>query len=227
MIHCVNCSPTEPRPLSLREATPEDAAFLARIVHDAARGHRKKSFWQECLGLDERGTLELLEDFIQRSPSGYPSYSRFRICECGQVPIAAGAGYVPAEHPPSEFWRHLTDALVTVQDERRLIENLLRMRTHLRSVPRLDAQAWVLESISVIESHRRTGAATFLVRSLLLQGLRRGLQMSQLVCLRENRAAIEFYRQLGFVPEPQPESEPVSTELILMTFRTQNHSRKP
>ena len=89
--------------MNIRDATAEDAPFLAQAVVGADRGHTGIGSWDHAFPGDERDRLRLLEAIIRSDHPSYLNWSIFLIADVDAAPVATVATFVPARLPVSTF----------------------------------------------------------------------------------------------------------------------------
>src|SRR2546423_1669994 len=85
--------------IAYREATPEDAAFLARAMQEADRGHTGIGSWDVVFPGSDDGRLDALAWLAAARPPSHVHWSKFWLAEVDGRTAAAAAGYVPRPTP--------------------------------------------------------------------------------------------------------------------------------
>src|SRR5256885_9374490 len=85
--------------IAYREASPEDAAFLARAMQEADRGHTGIGSWDVVFPGSDDGRLDVLARLAAARPPSHVHWSKFWLAEVDGRTAAAAAGYVPDETP--------------------------------------------------------------------------------------------------------------------------------
>ncbi len=85
-------------PVQIRDATKDDAAFVAWAELIAARSHLECGAWDTILGLPEPDTLAFLERLASTDGEHWCHHSRFLIAEVDGTPAAALCAFDPTVH---------------------------------------------------------------------------------------------------------------------------------
>ena len=186
--------------ISIREATADDAGFLAWAILTAARGHLDKpSVWERVFPGDEQERINFLAKLVIAEPRCIAHYEGFVIAEHEGLPIAAACGYIPAERTPEDF----TSALLTVVDEagwnhQQQVDLLAGFGVFSRCLPMGYDQEWVLEYIATKPAFRGSGVTRELLMDLLECGREASVKKAKVAYFMGNEAAKKSYRKLGF-----------------------------
>jgi len=186
--------------ISIRDATADDADFLAWAILTAAQGHlNKPSVWERVFSGSEEDRKSLLAKLVIAEPRCIAHYEGFVIAEHNGSPIAAACGYIPAERSPEAF----TTALLTVVEEagwshQQQIDLLEGFNVFSRCLPMGYEREWVLEYIATQAAFRGTGVTAELLKDLLECGREEGIAKAKVAYFMGNKAAKKSYRKLGF-----------------------------
>ena len=186
--------------ISIRDATADDADFLAWAILTAAQGHlNKPSVWERVFSGSEEDRKNLLAKLVVAEPRCIAHYEGFVIAEHKGLPIAAACGYIPAERTPEAF----TAALLTVVEEagwnhQQQIDLLEGFNVFSRCLPMGYEREWVLEYIATQAEFRGTGVTAELLKDLLECGREEGIEKAKVAYFMGNEAAKKSYRKLGF-----------------------------
>jgi ribosomal protein S18 acetylase RimI-like enzyme len=186
--------------ISIRDATADDAGFLAWAILTAARGHLDKpSVWERVFSRDEQERINFLAKLVIAEPRCIAHYDGFVIAEHEGLPVATACGYIPAERTPEDF----TSALLTVVDEagwnhQQQIDLLAGFGVFSRCLPMGYDQDWVLEYIATKPAFRGSGVTRELLKDLLECGREAGVKKAKVAYVMGNEAAKKSYRKLGF-----------------------------
>ncbi|HKJ15135.1 MAG: GNAT family N-acetyltransferase [Desulfobulbaceae bacterium] len=184
----------------IRQATQEDAIFLAKNIIIAGRAHVKKGIWEVVLG----GTEEECEAFLHHiSVTKIPHlfhYSCYLITEIAGIgPIGGLGGYDPRvsgyhalQQAIPEVFKKLNLSKQTFKDSQ---ERSLRI---LACLPKEIEGAWVIDSVAVLPEHRGKGVAEMLLNKILERGKRQGHLQAQINMYIGNEPALNLYRKFGF-----------------------------
>jgi ribosomal protein S18 acetylase RimI-like enzyme len=183
----------------IRRGKEADAAFLARIMMLASRGHVRRGVWDLIAGGSEENCLDYLRRLALADPVSLCHYSSFIVAEHDGRPAAALCGF----DPRNGAWEILGDAMRNVQRElgwTQADEKAMAARTApvwQCTFDTLDG-AWVVESVATIPEFRRRGLADALMTEILDAGRARGHRLAQLTILIGNVAAQRAYEKVGF-----------------------------
>jgi ribosomal protein S18 acetylase RimI-like enzyme len=183
----------------IRRGKEADAAFLARIMMLASRGHVRRGVWDLIAGGSEENCLDYLRRLALADPFSLCHYSSFIVAEHDGRPAAALCGF----DPRNGAWEILGDAMRNVQRElgwTQADEKAMAARTApvwQCTFDTLDG-AWVVESVATIPEFRRRGLADALMTEILDAGRARGHRLAQLTILIGNVAAQRAYEKAGF-----------------------------
>jgi GNAT superfamily N-acetyltransferase len=184
-----------------REASPEDAAFLARAMQEADRGHTGIGSWDIVFPGSEDGRLDALAKLaLARAPS-HVHWSKFRLAEVDGRTAAAAAGYVPDETP---------DGLVLEAAAEAKLEDSVRAKlvadggggawSREYFAVDLPGDTFRLEWVYTALDYRGQGICAHLLAELLAAARGRGLATAHVATYIGNAPAIAAYRQMGFEP---------------------------
>jgi ribosomal protein S18 acetylase RimI-like enzyme len=81
--------------IRVRQATPEDASFLAGAMLEADRGHTGIGSWDVMLPGADEDRLTILRALAVASQPSYVHWSTFLVAEVDGLPAGTVAGYVP------------------------------------------------------------------------------------------------------------------------------------
>ena len=186
--------------MQIRQATPEDAAFLAKAILIAGRAHVKKGIWEVVLG----GTEEDCEVFlhhisITKTPHLF-HYSYYLIAEIDGIgPIGGLGGYDPIISGYHALQEAIPEVIKKINlPEQAYKSSLERSSRILTCLPKEIVGAWVIDSVAVFPEHRRKGTAENLLNMILAKGKRRGYLKAQVNMYIGNEPALNLYRKYGF-----------------------------
>ena len=83
--------------LSIVEATPQHAPFIAWVTLTAFRSHLERGFWDFMLDGEEAYKLRCLESLATTEQLHWVHYSTFIVAEVDGRPVSALSGYVSEE----------------------------------------------------------------------------------------------------------------------------------
>jgi ribosomal protein S18 acetylase RimI-like enzyme len=185
--------------VKIRRGEAADAAFLARVMMLASRGHLQRGVWDLIAGGPEENCLDYLRRLALAQPVSLCHYSSFIVAEHDGHPAAALCGF----DPRAGGWQMLGDAMQNVQREMgwtRADEKASADRTAPVWQCTFDTLegAWVIESVATMPGFRRRGLADSLMAEILEIGRTRGHRIAQLTILIGNVAAQRAYEKAGF-----------------------------
>jgi len=185
----------------LRQAQRADAAFLARAMQEADRGHTGIGSWDIIFAGCEQTRLDALARLAAAQPRSFVHWSKFIVAEVDGRPAAAAAGYVPHETPP----RLLLEAADEAQIEDRVRAGLAGegaggawSREYF--AVELPGDTLRVEWVYTASEHRGRGICGHLLSHLLDAARERGLGTAHLATYVGNAPAIAAYRRAGFEP---------------------------
>ena len=137
----------------IRPGKKDDAAFLARVMMLASRGHLRRGFWDLIAGGAENNCLDYLRRLALTEPVSLCHYSSFIVAEHDRHPVTALCGF----DPRAGGWQVLAQAMKKVQreigwtqaEEKASAERLAPIWTCTFDM--LDG-AWVVESVATSPS---------------------------------------------------------------------------
>ena len=185
--------------VKIRRGKADDAAFLARVMMLASRGHLPRGVWDLIAGGSEKNCLDYLRRLALTEPVSLCHYSSFIVAEHDGCPAAALCGF----DPRAGGWQLLAEAMKQVQREKgwtQADENASAHRTAPVWQCTFDTLegAWVVESVATAPEFRRRGLAASLMAEVLEMGRARGHRMAQLTILIGNTPAQHAYEKAGF-----------------------------
>jgi ribosomal protein S18 acetylase RimI-like enzyme len=185
--------------VKIRHGNRQDAAFLARVMMLASRGHLRRGVWDLIAGGTELDCLDYLRRLALAEPVSLGHYSSFVVAEDDGHPAAALCGF----DPRAGGWSVLSDAMQNVQREigwTPADERASAARTAPVWQCTFDTLegAWVIESVATMPQFRRRGLADALMAGILETGRARGHRIAQLTVLIGNVAAQRAYEKAGF-----------------------------
>ena len=193
----------------IRNATREDAPFLAEIVQLAARSHVAKGLWDIALPDSEPSArLHAIEATLTTDEPSWCHYSNFVVAEVEEQPAAALSAF--ATDDPSFLPMHL--ALIAGfeavgLDEAQVGEALGRMLVFMTCHVDDQPNAWVVEWVATLDSFRRRGLVRELLEFVLARGGEREHPLAQIGILIGNTSAQSAYESVGFALEFEKTSD--------------------
>ena len=185
--------------VTIREATPADAPFLAWVMQAAARSHRPLSFWDLAFPGPDAPRLDYLAALAVGEPVSFAHYSGFIVAEADGRPVAALSAYDAATKGMDTFIGAL-GALLQARDWSPEHQELLaaRMAPAGTCMPESPPGVWVIEWVAALPEARGKGVAHALLLEILERGRTAGYTHSQIGYLLGNTSAQTAYERVGF-----------------------------
>ena len=185
--------------ISIREAAPDDAPFLAWVMQTAARSHRPLSFWDYAFPGPDAPRLEYIAATTLAEPISFAHYSGFLIAEHEGRPVGGLSGYDSATKGMDNFVMALTGLLFRRDWSTEHLQ-LLSVRTAPVNtcMPDSPPGVWVIEWVATAPEARGRGVANALLREILARGRAAGYKKSQISYLIGNTPAQTAYERMGF-----------------------------
>jgi translation initiation factor 4G len=185
--------------VTIVDARPEHAPFVAWVMLTAARSHVEKGMWDFMAGPDEARTLRFLEALASTEASHWAHYSLFLVAEVGGRPASALCGYFDEEHGTATLAAALPLAMqaggVTPQE----FEAGWQAGASIVLVaPEHVGGAWIVEHVATLPEFRRQGLVDRLMASVLEKGRARGATVADIGVLIGNDRAQRAYEKAGF-----------------------------
>jgi len=183
----------------IREASPDDAPFLAWVMQEAGRSHLPRGVWDLAMPDSEDERLDMLATLATTKIVHFGHWTRFLISEVDGEPAAALSAYDPALHGGQHIGLGFGEAFrrMAWSDER--IAEFGRNQAPFGSLgfPTPDG-FWVVEWVATRVPFRGRG----LVQALLLEVLERGREAAygraQIGYFLGNTPAQRAYEKAGF-----------------------------
>jgi ribosomal protein S18 acetylase RimI-like enzyme len=190
------------RTVAVRDATADDAEFLAWVMLTAARSHLPRGIWDYLLGWNESRVLEFLAALSQRDPVHLFHWSKFVVAEVDGQRAAALSGY-DADKEGLDVYLPIAVALyLELGAADADLDALMARGADLQSAmePPLP-RAWVVENVATAPAFRRTGLSDQLLEKILERGRSAGYTTAQISVFIGNDPARAAYIKHGFSPE--------------------------
>jgi translation initiation factor 4G len=185
--------------MNIREATPDDAGFLAWVMLAASRSHLARGVWEYINGQDEQTALKYLEVLATTEATHWCHWSRFVIADVDGRPAAGLCGFDPRVDG--------MEALFTVMPEVNVATDMC-----IDDVPAVMERSavvgevalpyehgtWVVENVATRAEYRRRGLVDALLRDVLDRGRSAGFERSQISVFIGNLPARTAYLKAGF-----------------------------
>jgi ribosomal protein S18 acetylase RimI-like enzyme len=185
--------------VTIVDARPEHAPFIAWVMLTAARSHVEKGMWEFMAGPDEARTLRFLEALASTSASHWAHHSIFLVAETGGRPVSALSGYFDAEHGTATLASALPLALQAAGVPPQEFEAGWQAGASIANVaPEHVAGAWIVEHVATLPEFRRQGLIDRLMDAVLEKGGARGATVADIGVLIGNDRAQRAYEKAGF-----------------------------
>ncbi|MEW6667374.1 MAG: GNAT family N-acetyltransferase [Thermodesulfobacteriota bacterium] len=182
----------------VRNASRDDAAFLAWVILTAGRAHVKRGIWEVVLNAPENDCLRFLETLAVTGTHHLFHYSCFSIAEEGKDPVAGLGGYDAGMLGYQALRQVLPE--VYVKWGRMPPTEMMRGESPriTACVPPSLEGAWVIESAATLPAFRKMGMMSRLLDDVLDKGRKRGFRQAQLSIYIGNTPAQRAYEKHGF-----------------------------
>jgi len=187
--------------VKIREATPDDAAFLAWVKLIAARSHLTYGAWDHILELPEAKTLVFLENLCLSDAVHWCHYSRFLVAEVDGEPAAALCAFDPQLHGGHALDVEVVRLLRQSESQADMREGAGRAAAVGSCMPDYADGAWVVENVATRPAFRGRGIVQDLLDAALDRGREQGFRRGQIAVLVGNETARRAYLRAGFEPD--------------------------
>lgn len=185
--------------LAIREAEPDDAAFIAWAMQESGRSHLPRGTWEFLLPGPEPERLRWMAGLARADARSFCHYSGFLVGEAQGRPVAALCGYQPGDANAKLFLEAVNQASADAGWPADRVRELLgRFAPLMTCAPDPGPETWVVEWVATAATARRRGYAGALLDALLARGRERGLAVAHLGVLIGNEPARAVYERAGF-----------------------------
>ena len=199
--------------VSIVEATPEHAPFIAWVTLTAFRSHLERGFWDFMLDGDEAYKLRYLEALATTEQLHWVHYSTFIVAEVDGRPASALCGYIGEElGGPTLRMAAIEANEKTERTEEEAAAGFERAKPIMNVLPEHPPGAWIMENVATLPEFRRRGLVDRLSQEILKRGRARGAAVADVSVFIGNDAAQRAYEKCGFAPVAEkrdPEFESV------------------
>jgi GNAT superfamily N-acetyltransferase len=185
--------------VTIREATPPDAPFLAWVMQTAARSHRPLGLWDVAIPGPDGPRLDAVARMAVAEPECFTHYGGFLVAEADGKPVAGLSGYDSAIKSMDSFVGVLDATLGTLgwSAEHRALA-MARLAPMSTCMPESPPGVWVVEWVAAVPEARGRGVAHGLLLEILDRGRRAGYTQAQIGYLLGNTPAQTAYERVGF-----------------------------
>jgi len=203
---------TETR-LTIVEATPAHAPFLAWVTLTAFRSQLERGFWDFMLDGDEAYKLRYLEALTTTEQLHWVHHSAFIVAEVDGRPASALCGYFEHELGGATLrFAGIEANEKTGRTEEEAAAGFERAKSIMNVLPEHPPGAWIVENVATLPEFRRRGLVDRLMEEILERGRGRGATVADISVFIGNDPAQRAYEKCGFVPVAEkldPEFESV------------------
>jgi len=185
--------------VTIRDATEQDAPFLAWVMQEAARSHLPLGLWDFTLPGPDRPRLEAVARMAIAQPESFVHFGGFLVAEADGKAIAGLSGYDSAHKPLDGFTTVMDGTLEQLgwSAEHRALAGI-RLAPIGTCMPDSPPGVWVIEWVAAKPEARGRGVAHKLLVEILERGRRGGYTKSQIGYLLGNTPAKTAYERVGF-----------------------------
>jgi ribosomal protein S18 acetylase RimI-like enzyme len=185
--------------VTIVDARPEHAPFIAWVMLTAARSHVKKGMWEFMAGPDEARTVRFLEALASTDEAHWAHHSLFLVAEVGGRPASALCGYFDEEHGTATLASVVPAVLQAVGvTPEEFAAGWQAGGSVVNVAPEHVAGAWIVEHVATLPEFRRQGLVDRLMASVLEKGRARGATVADIGVLTGNDRAQRAYEKAGF-----------------------------
>jgi ribosomal protein S18 acetylase RimI-like enzyme len=184
--------------ITVRDATEDDAAFLAWASLTAARSHLARGIWEVFLGWDESDSLRFVRRVVTSRTEHWVHWSQFLVAEVDGRPAAALSAFDPATHGFEAYLEVATEVAQQLMTEEEQSVAWARAEVIANCLSEEPVGTWIIESVATRPEYRRRGLADALLTSALARGRARGFSQAQISILIGNDTARACYVKHGF-----------------------------
>jgi ribosomal protein S18 acetylase RimI-like enzyme len=184
--------------LRIRNATSDDAAFLAWLILTAGRAHVKRGIWEVVLNESEDDCLRFLRLLAVTDVPHLFHYSCYLLAETGAGPVSGLGGYDPivrGYHALQEILPEVSRRLGKFPAEEMAAGGPPRITA---CIPPPIERAWVVDSVATLPAFRRKGIVNRLLDDILDIGRDKGFRQAQISIYIGNIPAQRAYEKHGF-----------------------------
>jgi len=185
--------------LSIIEAKPAHAPFIAWVTLTAFRSQLERGFWDFMLEGDEAYKLRYLEALVQTEQLHWVHYSAFIVAEVDRRPASALCGYFEHElGGPTLRAAGIEANQATGRTEAEAAAGFDRAKSIMNVLPEHPPGAWIVENVATLPEFRRRGLVDRLMEEILERGRQRGATVADISVFIGNDPAQRAYEKCGF-----------------------------
>jgi GNAT superfamily N-acetyltransferase len=181
--------------IRVREASRDDAAFLALAMLEADRGHTGIGSWDVMFPGADDERLAILAALACASQPSYVHWSTFLVAEIGDRPIGTVAGYVP-DLMPSELFAAACREVLDSRGEAALSRDGAWSPEYF--TVEMPGDTLRVEWVYTDPAFRAQGVSAQLITRLVDDARTRGVATAHVGTYIGNDPAITTYRRVGF-----------------------------
>ncbi len=183
----------------IRPATPDDARFLAWVIHAAGRSHLPTGIWDIALPGADEDRLDVLAAITTTRLLHFAHWTRFLVCEVDGASVAALSAYEAEEFGGDKLGLAMNEAFTTLgwgQDE--MLAVLRRMAPFASLHFPTPANLWIVEWVATLPEYRGRGLVGALLLEIFEAGREAGFAKSQIGYFLGNTPAKNAYEKVGY-----------------------------
>ena len=183
---------------TIRRAGPDDAAFIARTILAAQRGHRPRGWFDIALGWPEPQSLAFMERIATTQQRSWWHVSQFIIAEAEGKPAAALCA-MPAAGTRVAARSAIEEAADKTGLNASELAAIFRRGAYTADcwVQGGDGD-WLIEHVASLPAYRGRGLVQALIGHALAAGQAAGFRRASISFLIGNEAAERCYAKAGF-----------------------------
>lgn len=183
----------------IRDATRDDAAFLAWVVLAASRSHVARGAWDLAVPDSDEERDRFVESLLTSEASHWCHAGGFLIAELDGQPAAALSGYAPDDPELASGGEAIAAGFRALGwKDLQVRQAFERLSVFLGCLPQDEPGAWIVEWVATRPEHRGRGLVQRLLEAELARGRARGHAVAQITILSGNTAAQRAYERAGF-----------------------------
>ncbi len=183
----------------IRPATPDDARFLAWVIHAAVRSHLPTGIWDIALPGADEDRLDVLAAITTTRLLHFAHWTRFLVCEVDGVSVAALSAYEAEEFGGDKLGLAMNEAFTTLgwgQDEMLAVSRRMAPFASLHFPT--PANLWIVEWVATLPEYRGRGLVGALLLEIFEAGREAGFRKSQIGYFLGNTPAKNAYEKVGY-----------------------------